>query len=62
MEEIWDSIAASPEHVPLTEVEATELDRRLAAYEADPEVNLTVGQSGRIGRSAPGEGDSSVRQ
>ena len=61
VEEIWDSIAASPEQVPLTEVEATELDRRLVAYEADPGVNLTVGQSGRIGRSAPSEGDSSVR-
>ena len=37
LEEIWDSIAANPEDLPLTEVQKAELDRRLAACEADPE-------------------------
>jgi len=35
-EDIWDSIAANPESLPLTEAQKLELDRRLAAYEADP--------------------------
>jgi len=34
--EIWDTIAAAPEKIPLTEVQKAELDRRLAAYQADP--------------------------
>jgi putative addiction module component (TIGR02574 family) len=37
VEEIWDSIAATPDEVPLTDAQRTELDRRLAAYEADPQ-------------------------
>jgi putative addiction module component (TIGR02574 family) len=37
VEEIWDSIAATPEEVPLSEAQRMELDRRLAAYEADPQ-------------------------
>ncbi len=37
VEDIWDSIAASPEEVPLTDAQRAELDRRLAAYEADPQ-------------------------
>jgi putative addiction module component (TIGR02574 family) len=36
LEEIWDSIAANPEDLPLTDVQRAELDRRLAACEADP--------------------------
>jgi putative addiction module component (TIGR02574 family) len=36
VEEIWDSIMAAPEQVPLTEAQRTELDARLAKYEADP--------------------------
>ena len=35
-EDIWDSIAAHPESLPLTEAQKLELDRRLAAYESDP--------------------------
>ena len=36
VEEIWDSIAETPEAVPITAAQQEELDRRLAAYEADP--------------------------
>ncbi len=36
VQEIWDSIAADPEQVPLTEAQRCELERRLAAHAADP--------------------------
>jgi putative addiction module component (TIGR02574 family) len=36
VQEIWDSIAASVEQLPLTEAQRTELDRRLACLQADP--------------------------
>jgi len=32
IEDIWDSIAAVPESLPLTEAEREELDRRLEMY------------------------------
>jgi len=35
-EEIWDSIAATPEQLPLTEAQRQELDRRLALLEREP--------------------------
>jgi putative addiction module component (TIGR02574 family) len=35
-EEIWDSIAACPDALELTDSQREELDRRLAAYRADP--------------------------
>jgi putative addiction module component (TIGR02574 family) len=41
VEEIWDSIVATPEQVPLTETQRAELDERLAKYEADPEAGAT---------------------
>ena len=34
--DIWDSIAAVPEAIPLTEAQRKELDRRLDAYHRDP--------------------------
>ena len=34
--DIWDSIAAVPEALPLTDGERAELDRRLAAYAQNP--------------------------
>lgn len=34
--EIWDSIAVTPEKIPLSEEMKQELDRRLAAYKSDP--------------------------
>lgn len=36
VEEIWDSIAAEETAVPLTEAQRQDLERRIAAYEADP--------------------------
>ncbi len=33
---IWDSIAAEPKHIPITEQQKQEIDRRRAAYQADP--------------------------
>jgi len=35
-EEIWDSIAATPEQLPLTDAQRQELDRRLALHELEP--------------------------
>ena len=37
VEEIWDSIAADSVAVPLTHEQAQELERRLAAHEANPD-------------------------
>ena len=36
VEDIWDSIAAIPEALPLTEEQKAELDRRIDAYHRDP--------------------------
>ena len=36
VEDIWDSIAASPEYVPVTDAQKEELDRRLQAYAESP--------------------------
>ena len=36
VQEIWDSIAADPEQLPLTEAQKQELDRRLAEHQARP--------------------------
>jgi putative addiction module component (TIGR02574 family) len=35
-QDIWDSIAADASNLPLTDAQRQELDRRLAAYQADP--------------------------
>lgn len=40
VEDIWDSIAAVPNAVPLTEVQKKELDDRLSAYRANPQSGL----------------------
>ncbi|OFW40192.1 MAG: addiction module protein [Acidobacteria bacterium RIFCSPLOWO2_12_FULL_60_22] len=37
VEAIWDSIAASPESLPVTEAQKRELDRRLAEHRATPQ-------------------------
>jgi putative addiction module component (TIGR02574 family) len=34
---LWDSVAANQEAYPISEAERAELDRRLAAYDRDPE-------------------------
>lgn len=36
-QEIWDSVVEVPEAVELTREQAEEIDRRLAAYEKNPE-------------------------
>ena len=36
VEEIWDSIASVPESVELSDAQREELERRLAAYRANP--------------------------
>lgn len=36
VEELWDSIAADSSAVPLTEAQQTELDRRIAEHESNP--------------------------
>ena len=36
VEDIWDSIAAHPEAVPLTEAQRAEVERRLAEHRRDP--------------------------
>ena len=36
VEDVWDSIAAAPESVPLTDGEREELDRRLETWRRDP--------------------------
>jgi len=38
VEAIWDSIAAAPDALELTDAEREELDRRWTAYERDPSV------------------------
>jgi len=37
VELIWDSIAAVPEAIPVSDELKTELNRRLAEFEADPQ-------------------------
>jgi putative addiction module component (TIGR02574 family) len=36
VEQIWDGIAAEPEAIEVTQAQRDELDRRLAADDADP--------------------------
>jgi putative addiction module component (TIGR02574 family) len=40
VQEIWDSIAADIEQVPLTESQKAEIDRRLAAHRANPQAAI----------------------
>ena len=40
-EDIWDSIAANPESIPLTDAERHELDRRLESYARNPEEGVS---------------------
>jgi len=41
VEEIWDSIAAEAEEQPLAEAQKQDLQRRIAAYEANPKAGST---------------------
>ena len=40
-EDIWDSVAAFPESVPLTDSQKEELDRRLQAYAQNPNEGIS---------------------
>lgn len=42
VEAIWDSIAAAPEALELTQWHKDELDRRLSEFEADPDSGATL--------------------
>ena len=42
VETIWDSIAAVPDALPLTQWQKDELDRRLAEFEADSDSGATL--------------------
>ena len=37
VEDVWDSIAAVPDSVPITEAQKKELDKRLKAYHKNPD-------------------------
>ena len=37
VEDVWDTIAAVPEAVPLTDAHRKELERRIEAYHRDPD-------------------------
>ncbi len=37
VEDIWESIHANPDSLPVTDAQRAELDRRLAAHQANPE-------------------------
>jgi putative addiction module component (TIGR02574 family) len=39
---IWDSIAATPDALELTQWQKNELDHRLAEFEADPDSGATL--------------------
>jgi putative addiction module component (TIGR02574 family) len=41
VEDIWDTIAAQPERVGLSEAQTQELDRRLSAYQQNPQDGAT---------------------
>jgi putative addiction module component (TIGR02574 family) len=40
LEALWESIAELPEALELTEAQKQELDRRLSAYQQDPEAGV----------------------
>jgi putative addiction module component (TIGR02574 family) len=40
-EDIWDSVAAFPEAIPLTDAQKEELDRRLQAYAKSPNEGIS---------------------
>lgn len=40
LEQLWDSLAAKPESIPLTDAQRAELDRRLDELEAEGPVGI----------------------
>jgi len=53
MEEIWETIADSPDVVPLTDEQRRELDRRLEAYRRDPNTGYSWSQVEREIKGRP---------
>jgi putative addiction module component (TIGR02574 family) len=41
VEEIWDSISEEAEEIPMTEAQRLDLQRRVAAYEANPKAGAS---------------------
>jgi putative addiction module component (TIGR02574 family) len=41
VQDIWDGIAAAPEQLPVTEAQQQELDRRLDAYQRNPQGGIS---------------------
>lgn len=39
-EDLWDSIAAEPDALPLTDAQRAEIERRLAEHDRDPESTI----------------------
>jgi putative addiction module component (TIGR02574 family) len=49
-EDLWDSILAMPDELPLTDAQTQELDRRLAQYQQDPTLGFSwEAVKGRLG-------------
>jgi putative addiction module component (TIGR02574 family) len=42
LEDIWESIEADPDALPITDAQRAELDRRLAAHRANPQASEDV--------------------
>jgi putative addiction module component (TIGR02574 family) len=52
-EDIWDSIAAVPEALPLTDAERQELTRRLELYQQNPDEGIPWDElKGKVRKSA----------
>ena len=41
IEELWESLSANEEQVPITDAQKADLDKRLAAFRADPKAGAT---------------------
>ncbi len=41
VEDIWDTIATTPEQIPVPQAQRNELDRRLAAYHKQPSMIIS---------------------
>ncbi|MBI3961100.1 MAG: addiction module protein [Chloroflexi bacterium] len=41
VEDIWDSIVAAPDRIPITQAQRAELDRRLQEHRLHPETSVS---------------------
>ena len=53
LEEIWDSIAANPDDVPVTNAQKQDLQARLDAYQSDPKAGSSWEEVNARLRSKP---------